>query len=134
MKIQSIVLFSPECIYCICFSAATRFVCLSVNCNTNDNAAAYNAKWLLLRLEKPSSLIACLRSNTKMLFFFFGLFYKRAPADAERPRTRSKCSSYVCATQRRRRPFYGTLTALLYRPVRRDWNNVSSRHACKPRE
>lgn len=34
-----------------------------------------NAKWLLLRLEKPSSLVACLRSNTKMLlsFFFFVL-------------------------------------------------------------
>lgn len=48
-----------------------------------------------------------------------------------RQRTRSKCSSYTGARQRCRRPFYGTLTALLYQPVRRDWNNVSSGHCTR---
>lgn len=94
-----------------------------------------DAKRRLVRLEKhcfPSSLVACLRANKTM--FVRVCFTSGAPADGERPRARSKCSSYIGATQRFRRPFYGTLTALLYRPVRRDWNNVSSWRLRKPRK
>lgn len=89
-----------------------------------------DAKWFLLRLEKhcfPSSLVACLRPNKETFFSRACLFYKRAPPQMAKDRVRGQSAALTSVQHNAVEGlFHGTLTALLYQPVRRDWNDAPS--------
>lgn len=88
MKIQSTVLFSPECIYML---QRCHAICVPVSelqhkpitwmqqFSSYDNAAAstLNGSYCALKNQAASSLVY--DPIRRRFFFFFGLFYKRAP-------------------------------------------------------